>query len=79
MYVIVNLKQMPSLSDQRKLRIEDLVEYGKKYKNSIILYDKVFVYCRKKYPTLTTKTIQDYTKTAIRIIIEDYSQELRPE
>jgi len=70
---------MPSLSDQRKLRIEDLVKFGSKFKDSITLYDKVFVYCRRKYPTLTTKTIHDYTKTGIRIILEDYSQELRPE
>lgn len=69
---------MPSLSDQRKERIEDMVEYGKQFKDSPMLYDRLFVYARRKYSTLIRKTIESYTEQAVMIILEDYSHEIRP-
>ena len=68
---------MPSLSDQRKERIEDMVEYGQQFKGTPTLYDKLFVYARRKHPTLTRKTIESYTEQAVMIILEDYTHEIK--
>ena len=69
---------MPSLSEQRKARIREGVDYGKRFKRGyILLQGKLREFFREKHPTLTEKTIRDYAVTAQKMIESSYSQEMR--
>ena len=69
---------MPSLSDQRKARIMEAVEYAKRFgRGYILLFDKVLEFLREKHPTLTQPTIKDYARSAVRILEAGYSHQSR--
>jgi len=69
---------MPSLSDQRKARIMEAVEYGKRFKKGyIMLFDKILEFLREKHPTVTQPTLKDYGRSAVKIIESGYSHQDR--
>lgn len=69
---------MPSLSDQRKARIMEAVDYGKRFKREDIMrFDRLLEFLREKHPTVTQPTIKDYARSALKMIESGYPQQDR--
>lgn len=64
---------MDNLETTRRLRIEALVSWVMDENiapSSIGLYDKLFHEARRRYPTLTRKTLESYAHSSLYIIKE---------